>query len=607
MKILGRMTAARLISPIDQRFALWCFDQSGGDEVITLSAALVSAARVEGHACVHLDDAAGAPFPNPQPHPTELDLDLPVFPKLDDWRKALQASSIVSDGSRPAPLVLRGDRLYLYRYYIAEHNVAAFINKRLTAEPAPLDHDQIQVFRRLFKQHDINEPDWQAVAAVAATRGTFGIISGGPGTGKTTTVVRILTLLLQREPELRIMLAAPTGKAASRLSDSINGGIQELNVDDVLKQRIPREVKTLHRLLSYRPRGDRFFYNRRRPLPVDLVVVDEASMVDILLMENLIAALPDHARLLLIGDHNQLASVDTGFVLGDLTRAAQPDRRHGHAFGAHVYQITGTPIPVAEAAQTPPLRDAVVILQKSYRFNDQSGIGRLAGAVKVGDAPSVAALLQRGSYSDVVHMDPPDSVEAALSPIMSALIETLRADTPKQALEQFAKAQILCALRGGVWGVDNLNTAVERALHRLGLLPAGDGWYHGRPILITRNDPATGLYNGDVGLVFRTANGPKVFFEDGKDNPPRPLSPARLPAHETAWAMTVHKNQGSEFDTVLLFLAEPNHPLATRALLYTGITRAKKHLTLVAEQPAILGAVNAIERRGGGLESFLVR
>ena len=597
------LVSSGILGAIDLRFAAYCRQLAGDDDLVGISAALLSSERGRGNSCIDLDHWQEKPFPfdeltqKPGYRP-----ELPNFPNAGDWRDHLRDKELIGDGSQPTPLVLdQSGRLYLYRYWWAERRIADFIRDR-TGASSPLGGSELAMSFRAEFGPFTGQADWQAAAALTALLHPFSIITGGPGTGKTTTVVKVLALLLQREPDLRIALAAPTGKAASRLSESISGHIDKLSVSDDIRAKIPREVKTLHRLLGYRPRLDRFYHNNRKPLPFDAVVVDEASMVDILLMENLIRALTPRCRLVLLGDHDQLASVDTGFVLGDITRAASVDQAHGMAFNSMYERLTGYGLPGAQA-DPPPLRDAVVYLRESYRFKEDSGIGALSFAIRDQNAGQIMEIMER--YPDVVYQAPPASVDEALKAIMPDMEHYMAAATPEEALQRFSQSQVLCGLRSGPWGVDNVNAALERCLKRLGH-DLSSPYCRGRPVLVTRNDYPNNLFNGDVGICWPDEGRPRVFFPE-IGAPPRDLSVSRLPVHETAWAMTVHKNQGSEFDRVLLILPEAKHPLCNRELFYTGVTRAKQSLHLIAEPAAIQNAAHSSSTRTGGLTDLLAR
>jgi len=428
---------------------------------------------------------------------------------------------------------------------------------------------------------------------------------------------------------LDIRLVAPTGKAAARLSESIRGAVAKLEVPDEVRAAIPREASTVHRLLGARPDSRHFRHHAGNPLALDLLVVDEASMVDLDLMAALLGALPAHARLILLGDKDQLASVEAGAVLGDLCEHALPPR-YSPAVCADLARLTGETLD--EAIATPDvsetqdtadrgrLADHVVVLQKSYRFSADSGIGALARACNAGDRQALRDAWKTG-YSDIAWLKlsgPEDrDLETLVVNGYRPALEAVRERRPaREVIDLLLEFQLLCALRRGPYGVDGLNQRVARVLMRRGLIAEERGWYAGRPVMVTRNDRALGLYNGDVGITLSdpAAGGRlRVFFpveeevssdaeRDGQDTEiqrfhrgVRAVLPSRLEAVETVFAMTVHKSQGSEFRHVVFVLPEGANPILTRELVYTGITRAKSRVTLAGTRRETLEG--AIERR----------
>jgi len=627
LETLDNLHRSGLLAPIDfhlglliRRRASAAGAEEAAAEVVGVTAALLSHERGRGHSCLDLGDWAGRGF-------GEEGADAPAaLPAVERWREALVASGVVGGDGEATPLVWGGGgRLYLRRYREAEERVARRLLARLEEPPPEPDVTRLgPAFRRLFPGAGIGEGDGgvdrQAVAAAAALRHRLAVVTGGPGTGKTTTVTRILALLLSGDPGMRIALATPTGKAAARLGESIAAQLASLPVDPELRDRLPREASTLHRLLGYLPRYDRFRHHAGRPLPVDALVIDEASMVDLLLMDAVLDALAPDARLILLGDRDQLASVETGFVFGDLCAAADLGagvspgfadfcRRLGAGELATVTADTDTDTGSGSGA-APPLRDAAVELEVSYRFRSQPGIGALAAAIRRGDADGALEVLADPGFADVERIDPPAAVEELLAPILGELDHCLAAGSPAEALERLGRFRILGATRRGVLGIERLNAAVERHLLRRGL-PAAEPWYRGRPLLVTANDYQVRLYNGDLGVAWpdgvRAVDGPDgrlhAWFRDGEGLRRLPL--AKLPAHETAWAMTVHKSQGSELDRVLLVLPVADSAVLTRELLYTGLTRARRRVHLVATPEAVRRAVERPSRRRSGLASAL--
>ncbi|MDD2917833.1 exodeoxyribonuclease V subunit alpha [Rhodoferax sp.] len=516
-----------------------------------------------------------------------------------------------------SPLVLDGARLYLRRNWQAEQNIRTSIAARL-AQPCPVPENLKETLAQLFEPGQPSAaPDWQKVACALAARKRFTLITGGPGTGKTTTVVRLLALL-QADPAgqqtpLRIALAAPTGKAAARLGESIASAVQKL--PEHLRRHIPTQAVTLHKLLQVR---SNLAQDTVLELAVDLVVVDEASMIDLDMMARLLAAVPLTSSLILLGDKDQLASVEAGAVMGQLCADADQGNYNPDTL-AWLAQTTGADVS-AWAGNGSALAQQTVMLRLSHRFADDSGIGQWARAVNAGDSATVERLWQQ---APTWQLDAPASVAQlqpgqAHDPRLKALVrqgwqawlqqlEPLKNSACSDAqalaaLKAFANFQVLCAVRDGPWGVDSLN---QRIAASLGL--PGEGWYAGRPVMVTRNDYHLKLMNGDVGLCLNHARGLRVAFPDGQGGM-RWVLPARLDAVETVFAMTVHKSQGSEFDHVALVLPDRLVAVLTRELLYTGMTRAREQLTLVVPQAEVLlRAVGIKVQRSGGLADLFQR
>jgi exodeoxyribonuclease V alpha subunit len=582
--LLARRAASTLTSMEETRF-------------LGFAAARLSAERARGNRCLELRALAGAASP-------WTDGVGDALPDLDTWRALLLKSGVCGDGRSPMPLVIEGGRLYLYRYHAAECRLADAIRARvrqpqLKRTPA---ESTCALFRTLFPAPADGSTDWQAVSAAAALRGGLTVITGGPGTGKTTTVARILAMLLHENPALQVALAAPTGKAAARLVESVRSSVASLAVDDAIRRRMPATGRTLHRLLGYQPWNDTFAHCADAPLAEDVVIVDEASMVDVLMMDALFAALRPRTRLILLGDRDQLASVDTGYVLGDLCRAAEGcGHVHGEGLARWFGALSACPLESTPAAT--PERDSVVRLVKSYRFEKQPGIGALADAVRRGSAASALAVLADAARGDATRRDATRSAAELLAPLAEAVNDYLAAETPAQALDRFDAFRVLCALRDGPAGVAGLNEQIERWLRARGI-PTRARWYEGRPVLVTANDQATGLFNGDVGVTTISGGEARVWFRDANGQP-RAVAPSRLPAHETAWAMTVHKSQGSEFGQVVLVLPEEDTRLLTRELLYTGVTRARTSVDIVGDPELLTLGIERATVRASGLAARL--
>ncbi len=584
-----------------------------GRTALALAAALVSRTTGEGHVCLDLCAAAGrAPFGDSVPGLQA--------PELEQWREALRASGVVGAPGESAPLVLDSrDRLYLARYWHFEHDLAAALRERASGWAAGVDRVRLAAdLRRLFPARAEGQVDGQAVAAALAVLRRLTVISGGPGTGKTRTVAAILALAAGqaagRPP--RVALAAPTGKAAARLAESVRRAKQDLPLSEAERAALPEEATTLHRLLGARPGRPGFRHDAGSPLHLDLLVVDEASMVDLPLLARTVAALPGEARLVLLGDRDQLASVEAGAVLGDVCgRGGHPGYSPELAQTlAEVLGVGAGQVP-SSAAPGRPVADALIFLRRSYRFGPESGIGALAARVNAGDTAGVLALLSAVRAQD--GREPPGlrhrtvgegeraaQVERLVVPRLRGVLE---APGPAEALATLGSFRVLCALREGPWGVGAFNELVERALRRAGLVPRDREAYRGRPVMVTRNDYATGLFNGDVGVFWpdTAAGGALRVFFPAPGGGLRALLPARLPAHETVYAMTVHKSQGSEFDEVLLVLPERVSPVLTRELLYTAVTRARAGVEIWGPEATVAAAVGARVERASGLRDAL--
>ena len=566
---------------IDRYFADFVGKQASGEvsEIFLLVVSLASSAIGRGNLCLNLADIAG--------HTVRVNGKELLLPRLDALLELVRSASVVTvPGKHHRPLVLdAAGRLYLYRYWRYEHELAEIILQKAAAVTDDIAdvklHESIE---RLFPESADHR---QKGAAMVALQRLFCVISGGPGTGKTSTVVRILALLLEQDGgrKQRIAMATPTGKAAARLKQSVNDIRHTLNCSDEVKSAIPDNVVTIQRLLGSISGSTRFRHSARNPLPFDTVIIDEASMVALPLMSALVAALKPTARLILLGDKDQLASVEAGAVLGDICSAGQEN-------------------------PASPLFSVQVVLEKNYRFQQGSGIAEISRAVNAGQEMEALALLQGNETGTILWQSSPDREElrtALTSTVTEGYQSYLEAASPVEALERFDRFRILCALRDGPYGVSGLNNIIEKILARQGLIAPSSLYYPGRPILVTLNDYAMGLFNGDTGILFPDPdNGAllKAFFPT-PDGEVRSIPPERLPAHETAYAMTIHKSQGSEFDRILMLLPPVDSELLTRELIYTGMTRAKKTVELWANKEVFCSSVRRKTERNSGLRDAL--
>jgi exodeoxyribonuclease V alpha subunit len=555
-----------------------------GADAVALAAALASAALGRGHVCVDLRELQGAPLGG---------LGDAGQPPLDveSFTAALRAEpGVCGHGAdaAPRPLVLAGGRLYLGRYWRAEQRVATRLRALASQRRVP-GADTVALLQRLFAEDSAGAAGQRRACATALTRG-LGVVTGGPGTGKTTTVARLLVFLAADARSagrtLAVRLVAPTGKAAARAAESLARERARLleggQIDAALAAALPERAETLHRLLGARADGD-FRHGPADPLPADVVVVDECSMVDLGLFDALLGALQPHARLVLLGDRDQLDAVEAGNVFGAVCAQAgsvSPAR------AAELQHLAGSAPAVSATASA--IADATAVLEHSYRFDAAGGIGRLAQAVNAGDADAARAVLNEGDarvQALACGARPGAQQVEALAAGYVPLLEALASGADDTALlGMLEHHRVLCAVREGDFGVAGINRAIEATLAAQGRIdPARGPLYPGQPLLVTRNDHCLRLYNGDLGLVVPGPDGREQVLFRAADGTPRRLPPGRLPEHETAWAMTIHKSQGSESERVCIVLP----PDVTRAefggreMLYTAITRARQRVMVL--------------------------
>jgi exodeoxyribonuclease V alpha subunit len=606
-ELFQRLIGSGVFEEIDIHFASLMnrISKSPSHELF-LASALASRAVQQGHVCLDLRSVAETPL-------LDTSTDGPSFlcPPLLPWQKTLERSEVVGRPGQYRPLILDDHlRLYLHRYWSYERSLAAEIRMRVAAGQQQVDLSRLrQAFSVVFPEKDDRAVNWQKVAALMAVFQRFCVISGGPGTGKTTLVSRIVALIRQLEGrEARgIAMVAPTGKAAARLQETMKrlcGPAAEPG--DVAIEAIG----TIHRLLGTIPNTPHFRHNRENPLPFRLVVVDEASMVDLPLMAKLVEAVDRDARLILLGDRDQLASVEAGAVLGDIC-----DRSRAHRFSGTFCDlfeaISGQRIPAAYRAQADGGgQDWVVHLEESYRFGSQSGIGALSRAVNHGEIDAAREVATSGRYADVRWKDLPSPkrmMDALRNRVLEEYGRYLKADDPLEAFAELSGFRILCALRQGPFGVAGINAMAERILSNEGLIHPADRWYRGRPVLITGNDYNLDLFNGDTGVILPDSNagGDLRAFFLSPSGAVRRLHPTRLPVHETVFAMTVHKSQGSEFERILFILPDRSSPVLTRELIYTGATRARNAVEIWGIDAVFLDSIHRRVERSSGLREAI--
>lgn len=530
------------------------------------------------------------------------------WPAADEWLATIATSPLVVGPAeaehRAAPLVIDGDRLYLERYWYFEREVAAMLIRRAgAAESVPAERLQSSLDRLGLARAD-GRVNAQRLAAALAVCRRLGVITGGPGTGKTYTVAKILALLVEGALDRtgvapRIALLAPTGKAAARLSESIRRELPGLACDEAVRRSIPEAAATVHRFLGLSPDPRRTTVSDA-VRTVDVVIVDEVSMIDLGLLHTLLAQLPPTARLILLGDPHQLASVEAGTVLADL--CAPSGSGYSDGLASELEPIVGAPLPRAAPGRSTALTDGMVELTESRRFARHPGIGALAAAIHSGEFGRVTEVLRSAAWPEVEWTEEVRIEEIArrAANAFEAVLGEEGRDAQLRALERF---RILCAYRDGASGVAGINLAVERMLLRANAIASPGGPYRGQPILVERNDYQVGLFNGDLGLILE--HGGRLAACFAAPSGVREVALSRLPAHATVHAMTVHKSQGSEFDEVAVVLPPEPSPLVTRELLYTAVTRARTRVHIYAAAIALEAAVATRIRRASGLRERL--
>ena len=541
-----------------------------------------------------------------------------AIPVSEEHQAVLLQTNVGGEAGDYKPLIIDQGYLYLRRYWQYQNQLAKQIRAGMTVDQEVDNTEQepdswIQKrLDELFPEVNNNETNWQRRAVELALKHQFLIVSGGPGTGKTTTITRLLALLIEQHlksaqkvggdlPDdkassqksaykwggdisnnFKVLLAAPTGKAAIRMLDSIRDAQTGLGLAEDALALMPSEASTIHKLLGYQHGSVNFKHNRNNPLNADVVLVDEASMIDIALMSKLVEAVPAHAKLILIGDKDQLSSVETGSVFADMCSGLENDKS-----------------------------EHLVILKKNWRFAEDSDIGQSAIAANQGDSAKLLSLL-KDTQSDGCKLISPDTLrDAELIKPWQTYIDVInnegvingKESGMDKIFQAFNQYRVLCALRRGLNGSVNMSSRIETALAKQNLIhfrrkftSNNQSWYHGRPIMITQNSYGKGLFNGDTGITLIRDGEVKVYFPStgsSGSNKYKSFSPVRLPAHETTWAMTIHKSQGSEFNQVVLILPHEEMPLLTRQLIYTGITRAKEQVSIVASEAVLVTGVKA--------------
>ncbi|MDO4626854.1 MAG: exodeoxyribonuclease V subunit alpha [Pasteurellaceae bacterium] len=647
LNVLLQLKQQNVISNADYYFAKLIADKQTPfnyakpvQDLAVLLAALCNHALQQGNSCLFLSqiDYFGLTYRTEfHTYLAEIKQKLPSDDP-NEWIALLQShiAFTFSPTEKIAPLVWQGQALYFYRSWQDEKEVAVYFLSHLDRAKTAVKNSfefcgaelkkQIQsILAQLF--HQDPQSQWQEIAVATALVKQFCLISGGPGTGKTFTVARILVALQQlalqqHQQPLRIALAAPTGKAAARLTESIERELTHLNLEQPLKAIIPTQAQTLHRLLGRKMFDDRCRFNAKNPLPIDLLIVDEASMIDLALMTKLLQALHPETRVILLGDKDQLASVESGSILNELGQFITQDYRP--EFTQYLKDVTGYELPSNSDADL--IRDNLVHLQQSRRFGQNSGIGQLARSVNEMAVQKSWQLFTQKQYADIQLIEFIDNQENELAfqkhCLQQVLLQAVAGytdylnqikcvlndkkllddDVVGEIFQRFNQVQVLACIRSGYLGVEHLNQAIADCLREKGLVDFKQSrdWYIGKPIMITQNDSNVGLFNGDIGLYLGDN---RVWFVTGKGYKAVPIS--RIPNYEVAFAMTVHKSQGSEFEHCLFVLPTQFSPVLSKELIYTALTRAKLKLTVFTTQSIWKKAVKTPIQRQSGLKNLL--
>ncbi len=628
---LAPFVAAGVLAPADVHAAR-TICRLGGDErdEIQLAVALAVRGPRLGHVCIDLATVRDTVTADED---VPVDLDALEWPDPTSWARLLADSPLVAhsddghggsgrgDDQRSWPLTVRDGSLYLDRYWRYEQLVAEQLQRRALTAVDGVDTDLLREgLDRLFATDRSDGPSRQRIAAAVSVLRRLAVIAGGPGTGKTYTIARVLTLLHEQrvgrsDRDLRIALVAPTGKAAARMEEEIHDAATRVDTDDRVRAALAAaEASTIHRLLRVHPGNrSRFRHHHDNPLPHDVVVCDETSMVSLALMAKLLDALRPDARVILVGDPEQLASVEAGAVLGDIVGPTTGGLRMSDPARRSLEQVVAADLSSdITAAPEPGIGDGIAVLTRVHRFEEESGIADLATAIQRGDADATIEVLSSGRH-DVrwLQLRADAHEERGTRPLRELVVgngrevhAAARAGDAAGALDALDRLRILCAHRRGPRGVTGWVPLVERWLAQDvdGYDPTGL-WYVGQPVLVTQNDHRLGIFNGDIGVAVAAEEGLAIAFEG--EPQPRLISPTRLEASETVHAMTIHKSQGSQFGDVIVVLPEAMSPILTRELLYTAITRGRRSATVVGTEDAVRAAVDREVQRASGLRGAL--
>ncbi|MEX0720353.1 MAG: exodeoxyribonuclease V subunit alpha [Balneolaceae bacterium] len=584
--IFYQLLQKEVISVVEFEFVrfLLQLDNSTNQEVLLAAAACVHA-QLNGHVCLDIAQfSSGYLFNDPESN-IQLTESL-----RDKWLRILGESAVVSNNGTLQPLVLEDDHLYLHRFWKYEQELAGWIREKSAKIEKP-DKTAVNAIEKIIGERISGELNWQHVALCLSFLKNLVVISGGPGTGKTFTVLNIIVAHAHRhkEKKYRVALAAPTGKAARRLAESISSGKENLPKSLGAGLEISDSALTVHKLLGSDFQGVNFKFNEQNKLPYDLVVVDEASMLDITMWIRLVRAIHADTKLIVLGDKDQLASVEAGSILGDICRG---ENSFSQVLGKSVLDLTGMKVP--EVKNLPAINDSVVFLTRSYRFQEKSGIGKLAVAINNSDAETAITLLEDPDYPDVKLLEPTsENMDMVIRNFASDHFQNYRKTREGERLAASNQKKILCALRRGPFGVEFINTKAEQNIKRE--LPDFNKqeWYAGRIVMAKRNDGILKIRNGEIGICLGRENRLVQFEGENKMS----ISAGRLKEYERAYALTIHKSQGSEFDEVAIVLPSTVNLILSKEILYTSVTRARRAALVIGNKNIIRHTIkNSVAR-----------
>ncbi len=599
--------------PIDLWFGQKITELDAREEtVILITAAFISRLSRQGDVCLNLnaytgktdilykeDDACASSF---------------VFPEIKKWLQILNTRPCVGEPEEYKPLILNKNRVYMYKFWVWEKKIAKYIKSK---SGEPFEQCDInaakQIFNRIF---DIDNPKTYPIilAGVSALLKKLTVIIGGPGTGKTTAAANILAMLINIETaknsdkNMKIAFAAPTGKAAARLKEAMAKVKTDINYDKKILSLIPETSYTIHRLLKPTFDFSAYRHNKTNPLDFDIIVIDEASMIDIKLMTALIEAIDKDTKVIILGDKNQLASVEPGAVLADICGDNKAES-FSKNFISLVQQITGINQNSLKNLQIKDNSfDNIIEFKTDFRFDKESGIKKLSDLINDQKAKEAFDYLKKGSKKDIKFITvkkPADLHYELQKAVLTYYKDYLTSENLEDCIRLFNQFKILCAVKKGYYGINTLNMAIEKMLEAKKLISLKTKWYHKKPLLITKNDYQTNLFNGDTAIVFNTdQNIPYAVLSDSNGKI-RQIACSMLAHYQTAYAITVHKSQGSEFDNVILVLPDAKYPVLTKELIYTAVTRAKKKVTILGTEEIFLYCVQRKAERASGLKEEL--